>query len=81
MPPMPSLRETMRSGGPIPQGADGINPNAMRDLVVKLVPRGEHAPRVIDRTPHLTALAPIRKNLIEERPLPRRHGQHDLVER
>ncbi len=78
---MPGIHEVMRSGGPTPQGADGISPNTMRELVVKLVPQGEHAPRVIDHTPHLTALAPIRKNLIEERPLPRRHGQHDLVER
>lgn len=78
---MPSLRETIRSSAPKPQGADGISPNAMRELVVKLVPQCEHAPRVIDHTPHLTALAPIRKNLIEERPLPKRHGQHDLIER
>ncbi|MBP9716562.1 MAG: hypothetical protein KBD51_01325 [Candidatus Levybacteria bacterium] len=78
---MPSLSETIRSSSPKPQGADGISPNAMRDLVVKLVPQGEHAPRIIDHTQHLTALAPIRKNLIGERPLPKRHGQHNLIER
>lgn len=77
---MPSLSETIRSARPAPQGSDGISPNAMRELVMKLVPQGEHAPRVIDHTPHLTALAPIRKILIEDRPLPKRPGRPSVVE-
>jgi len=77
---MPNLSETIRSSMPKPQGSDGISPEAMRRFVKAVVPTGDHSPRIIDRTPHLTALAPIRKTLFEDRPLRRVTAHSAIVE-
>lgn len=66
---MPTISEVMGPSSRKPQGADGINPNGMRELLRVIIPKGEHAPRL--REAHQFG-----SGISEERPAPRITKHH-----